>query len=225
MSHISSNRRKRAAATTTAMVALALPLACLGLAACGGSSSSSTTSANASATTPAGSAGPGARGQGPARFQALRECLQKDGIALPKRPPGQRPGAGAGRVGGFLGGSAGPRLPKGVTRAQYEAAIKKCGGGAFADGRVGARVKSPAFRLALTKFAACMRENGVNVPTPNTSGNGPIFSTKGIDTTSAQFRAAEAKCSNDLRSTFRRGTGPGGASPPSGAPSGEAPAG
>ncbi len=76
-------------------------------------------------------------------------------------------------------GRAGLQLPKGVTRAQYEAAIKKCGGGSFA-GR-GARFNSPAYKAALTKFAACMRENGVNVPAPNTSGSGPIFDTKGLE--------------------------------------------
>jgi hypothetical protein len=47
-----------------------------------------------------------------------------------------------------------------------------------------------------------MRENGVNVPEPNTSGNGPVFGTKGLNTSSAQFRAAEAKCRVDLRSAF-----------------------
>ena len=33
-----------------------------------------------------------------------------------------------------------------------------------------------------------MRENGVNLPAPNTSGNGPVFNTKGIDTSSATFK-------------------------------------
>ena len=104
------------------------------------------------------------------------------------------------------GGTGGPKLPSGVTRAQYEAAIKKCGGGAFAGGAT-ARLKNPAFLAALTKFAACMRENGVNVPAPNTSGNGPVFDTKGIDTSSSQFRAAESKCRSDLTSAFHRGSG------------------
>ena len=161
----------------------------------------------------------------------MRECLQKNGITLPKRDP--RPERPPGGAGGFLGGGAGgerPQLPKGVTRAQYEAALKKCGGGAFA-GRGGTRFKSPAFKAALTKFATCMRENGVNVPAPNTSGNGPIFNTKGIDTSSAQFKAAEAKCQSDLRGAFRRGPGAGGSqsqwSAPGAAPpsSGEAPGG
>jgi hypothetical protein len=39
-----------------------------------------------------------------------------------------------------------------------------------------------------------LREGGVNLPAPNTTGNGPVFNTKGIDTSSAQFRAAQARC-------------------------------
>ncbi len=209
MPHINSNRRKLA---TSAIAVLVLLLACLVLAACGSSSKSSSTSTSASATTPTGTGttGTGATGAGVSRFKALRECLQKNGITLPKRTPGQRPPGGPGR---FLGGAGGPQLPSGVTRAQYEAAIKKCGGGAFAGRGPGARLQSPAFKQALTKFAACMRENGVNVPAPNTSGKGPIFDTKGIDTASSQFRTAESKCRGELTSAFRR---PGSAAPSGG---------
>jgi hypothetical protein len=221
MSHTDSNRRKPAAAGAVVLVLL---LACLGLVACGGSSSSSS---SATTATTSASTGTGAKGPNAGRFAAIRECLQKNGITLPKRTPGQkRPYGGAG---GFLGGGAGgsgaaggPQLPKGVTRSQYEAALKKCGGGAFA-GRGGARFKSPAFQAALAKFATCMRENGVNVPAPNTSGSGPVFDTKGIDTTSAQFKAAEAKCRSDLTGAFRRGGGAGGSPSASGAPPGAAP--
>ncbi len=226
MSHINSNRRRRKPAAAAVLVLLA----CLGLAACGnGSSKSSSTSANAATTTPAGTtgtgttgqgaAGQGAPGQGAARFKAMRECLQKNGITLPKPTPGQRRPGGPGE---FLGGGAsGPKLPSGVTRAQYEAALKKCGGGAGFAKR-GTGIKSPAFQQALAKFAACMRENGVNVPSPNTAGNGPIFSTKGLNTASAQFRAAETKCSSDLRSAFRRGQGTGAAPNGGAAPGGPA---
>jgi hypothetical protein len=211
MPHINSNRRTPAA---TALV-LVLMLACLGLAACGSSSKSSSTNANASAnvaattsTAGSGSSQGGGSKQGAGRptagrFAALRECLQKAGITLPKRTPGQK------RPGGFLGGGAGPQLPKGVTRAQYEAALKKCGGNAFAGGGGARRFNSPAYKQALTKFSACMRENGVNVPAPNTTGKGPIFDTKGINTASAQFKTAETKCSGDLRSTFRGRAGGG----------------
>ena len=217
MPHINRTRRVSMGTATAAVVLL---LASLGLAACGGSTStSSSTSANAASTSPTGSTGSTGRGAG--RFAALRECLAKNGITLPKRTPGQRPRGG---TGGFLGGGAGgPQLPAGVSRAQYEAAVKKCGGAAFAG--AGGRLSSPAAKQALVKFATCMRDNGVNVPEPNTSG-GPIFNTKGLNTSSAQFKAAETKCRSDLQGTFARGRaggppGAGGGAP--GAAGGEPP--
>jgi hypothetical protein len=204
-------RSKRIPVASAALLAL---LACLLLAACGGSSgsSSSTASTNASATSSTSGKGQPA---GRKRFTALRECLAKNGITLPKRTPGQAGG------GGFLGGAAGggPQLPKGVTRAQYEAAVKKCGGagGRFGPGATGTqRFKSPAFTQALTKFAACMREKGVKLPTPNTSGKGPIFNTSGLNPASAAFKAAQAKCSSALRGAFRAQPGRAGAPPSAG---------
>jgi hypothetical protein len=189
-------------------VLLTLILASLGLAACGGSSSSSSTGTTAKTATSA-SAQTGGRNSG--RFAALRACLQKNGITLPQRTPGagRRPGAGGpggagGAGGGFFGGGAGAQLPKGVTRAQLQTAMAKCGGsGAF--GR-GGRANNPAFRQSLAKFAACMRQNGVNLPAPSTSG-GPVFSTKGLNTRSKAFMAADTKCQSLLRGSFRGGGG------------------
>jgi hypothetical protein len=221
MPHTHANRRKPA---TAALALVALLLASLGLAACGSSSSSSS---NAAATTSAtGTTGTGAKGPDAGRFAAVRECLQKEGVTLPKRTPGQKrpPGGAGGFLGGGAGGTAGPQLPKGVTRAKYEAALKKCGAGQFGrGGSGGARFDNPTFKAALAKFATCMRQNGVDVPAPNTSGNGPVFDTKGIDTSSSQFRAAEAKCQSDLTGAFRRGPGAGGAPGTDGAPAGAAP--
>jgi hypothetical protein len=195
-------------------VAIALgALAALALAACGGGSSgvsSSGTHSNAAATAAVGGGSTGTTGSTgstgtsaksgtttPARrrFGALRECLQRNGIKL----PAQR---GAGR-GLFLGGA---QLPPGVTRSQLQAAVGKCLGGRL--GRPGAvfrnRSRSPQFRQALSRFAACLRQNGVKVPAPNTSGTVPIFSTKGIDTASPQFRAATRKCRGSLTRAFQR---------------------
>jgi hypothetical protein len=213
MPHMKPNGRTPARAAAATVIVLLL--GCVVLAACGGSSKSSSQSANAAATTSSGASTPstgggasGASGRtGASRFKAVRECLQKSGITLPQRTPGTRrpPGPGA-----FPGG-AGPQLPKGVTRAQYEAALKKCGGGAGAFGGGAARLKSPVYQKALANFAACMRENGVNVPAPNTSGSGPVFSIKGLNTASAQFKTAESKCSAQLRGAFR--TRPGGGPP------------
>jgi hypothetical protein len=191
--------------------ALAVVLACLGIAACGGSSTG--TSSQSKSTTAAAATGPAAAPG--ARFGALRECLQKQGITLPKRTPGQGPGGG-----GLLGGGAGQQLPKGVTRAQLEAALKKCGGGFV---RRGQSLNNPARTQAFTKFAACMRTTGINLPAPNTSGNGPTFSTKGLDTSSAKFRQAYAKCASQLQGVLA-GRPPSGGPPP-GAGEGAAPGG
>jgi hypothetical protein len=100
-------------------------------------------------------------------------------------------------------------LPKGVTRSQFEAALKKCGGNNFGagsrpNGPGFSRANSPVFRQALTNYAACLRQNGVNLPAPNTSGKGPVFSTKGINPSSPQFRAAATKCRSVLIGAFRR---------------------
>jgi hypothetical protein len=187
-------------AASAAALALIL-LAAFGLSACGGSgatssTASSKTSSTASATT---SSTGSARG---GRFAALRECLQKEGITLPKRgASGQR----AGGPGGFLGGGGELRLPKGVTRAQFQAALKKCGGpGAGRFGGAKARISSPTFRAVLVKFATCMQSRGVKLPAPNTTGKGPVFDTRGLNTAGTAFKAAAAKCTGLLRGAFPR---------------------
>ena len=199
------------------LAALALILCCsVVLAACGGSSSSTSSSASSKSATSAG------KGAGSARSAALRSCLAKQGITLPSAPAagspqssesapptgGQRPG------GGF-------KLPNGESSAQLQAALKKCGGGNFPAGGA-ARFGGANSSKTLAKFSACMRENGVDLPAPNTSGKGPVFNTKGLNTSSAAFKSAESKCRSDL------GAAGAGGGPPSGggeAPSGGPPAG
>lgn len=192
--------------------ALAIPLIlalALVLAACG--SSSSSTSSTAAANVPAsGASGPGGAGSG--RFAALRQCLAKQGVTLPQRPAGTRPpGGGGGIFGGGGGGFA--------SNPKLRAAMQKCGfTGGFRGGGGGfrQRLSNPTVVAALNTFVTCMRSNGVNLPAANTSGTGPVFNTKGLDTTSTAFKTAYAKCSPDLRGTFGRGAGT------TGAPSGPA---
>lgn len=217
-----------------ALALLVLALTGVLLAACGGSSNSTpaastgtttaTKNTSASATVPTtptttstGSAptttrtptttAPGPRLQ---RFSALRECLQKEGVTLPQRKPGQ------GGPGSFGAGG----LPAGVSRSKLQAALKKCDSALkISPGQGHFFGNNPAIKQAYAKFATCMREHGVNLPEPNTSGNGPIFDTKGIDTSSATFKAAEAKCRSDLFGGFhvRPGVGAPGASGAGGA--------
>jgi hypothetical protein len=210
MSQFTNHRRKPAGAV------LILALVSLVLAACGGSSSSKTSTTATAAAARAAAAGNPDQGATAGRFDALRECLAKNGITLPKRTPGQtRPPSG------LLGGVGGARhLPAGVSRAKYQAAVQKCGGFPVGAPRGGTQLSSTAFKQGLAKFASCMHANGVNVPAPDTSGKGPIFKTNGLNTNSSQFRAAMAKCSTAL-GLLRRGSGAG--TPPAGA--GAAPAG
>jgi hypothetical protein len=64
-------------------------------------------------------------------------------------------------------------------------------------------ITTPAAKQAFTKFATCIRADGVNFPLPSTSGKGPIFSAKGVDIRSSKFKAAEVKCRGDLLHAFR----------------------
>jgi hypothetical protein len=217
MPQITSNRL-RAAATSALLVLLAGLL----LAACGGGSSSK--SSSSSSTSTSAKAAGGAGRQLGARGAALRTCLQKNGITLPKVKAGQRGAPGAGGPFGAGGAGAAAKLPSGVTRAQFQAALKKCGGAQFGGSKGFAAGGAQRF----AKFAACMRKNGVKLPQPNTSGKGPIFNTKGIDTTSASFKAADTKCAAELRPSGS--AQPGGQGAPSagaqgapGAPGGAAP--
>ncbi|HVR09751.1 MAG TPA: hypothetical protein VMW75_17040 [Thermoanaerobaculia bacterium] len=92
--------------------------------------------------------------------------------------------------------------------------MKKCGAGLGPDrGRFFDRAGA---RKALTEFAACMSQYGVKLPPPNTSGQGPIFDTKGIDTSGRRFRNAETRCAGKLPEPFAHAGGAGGA-PPGGA--------
>lgn len=196
-------------------VALAVLGACCTLAACGSSASSatnpaSTSSSEASKSTQEASKSP--QGGGSSRFTALRSCLAKQGITLPA-PSGKRPPGGSRGGGGLLGGGGGRfRPPAGVSATQFQEALKKCGGGNVGGA---ARFNSPTAKAALTKFVACMRENGVNLPTPNTSGNGPVFNTAGINTASSTFKSAQSKCQSDLQGRFGGGA-PNGARPNAG---------
>jgi hypothetical protein len=214
MQNETPEQRRGAPIRIVAVLALA-GLAAVVLAACGSSSPSTTAS---SATNSASTKQSGSRAN---RFASLQACLKKEGINLPARPSGS---GGQPPSGGPPGAGGGGRfkLPEGVSREKFQEALKKCGGGNFAGGRRAA-FNSAAGKAALTKFAACMRENGINVPAPNTSGKGPVFDTKGLDTSSAAFKKAQQKCSGDVKGPY--GGGRAGGAPPGGAPAAGAPEG
>lgn len=222
----SRHRARRRPLTFIAMLA-ALAAASLGLAACGGSSTTTTTvqrSANAAATgtTTGGSAtaeasttttgttstgkSTSATGTGtgttpsPAnapRITEIRSCLAKKGITIPQSHP-----------------LADAKLPSGMSRSKFYEELRGCAGGLVGPhnpnsfkgaGRKGFHnpFNSPRFHTVLARFAACLRQQGVNVGEPNTSGKGPIFNTKGLNTGSPKFKAATAKCRSTLLHALR----------------------
>ncbi|HEY2600474.1 MAG TPA: hypothetical protein VGI67_02885 [Thermoleophilaceae bacterium] len=196
----------------------ALPLL---VAACGSSSSASTgASASTSSTTTPNFRSAAGRAQ-------LATCLKKQGVTLPQRRQGGPPAGGAGGGGGnggggggFLfgggnGGGNGNGRPSGNFRnSKLANALRKCGvtpgqgaGGGFRAGANGAR-----FNQALTKFVACMKQNGYPLPKPNTSGKGPVFDASKVNRNDPKFKSAAQKCQSLLRLGPQPGGGNG--SPP-----------
>lgn len=160
----------------------------LTLGACGGGSSTTTSPTATSAGAKAGAAahaqstpnapstsGHRTTGTVKAHLSALDVCLRAHGIVVPAQ--------GA------------PSL-KSASASRYRAALRACGAASSpsASGKAPRRALSPRFRDALVAFAACMRAHGVNLPAPNTTGKGPIFSAKGVDVRSVTFRTAERDC-------------------------------
>jgi hypothetical protein len=151
------------------------------LAACGGSSSTSSSTATSASTATTTATSTTAVDQ-PAQ---LRACLRKAGIQVSDA---------VSTVSDLLA-----HPPKGVPQAQLVAAVKGCGGLSTGATASKPRVSATVYKQAFVNFVACMREHGVNLPAPNTSGKGPIVDTKGLDTASASYKSAAEKCAPILR--------------------------
>jgi hypothetical protein len=174
-----------------------LPVAAIGvccaLAACGSSSSSSSTTSASAATGSTTKSGPG----DPAQRAALAACLKKHGLTLPSRPPGSRPPGsrppGSGGYGGgprFFGGGNGRGF---APNPKLRAALQACGGGRF---RGGPPRNSATFRASLTKYVACVRQHGYDLPKPNFSGKGSVFPSS--IQSNPKFQAASRACQSLL---------------------------
>jgi hypothetical protein len=196
--------------------------ASLTLAACG-SGDSGSSAASGTGTQSAGSSTTGTSGTGRGMMTAAAQaCLKKEGVTLPSRPAGTG-GGGYGDGGtppqgggyGLPGGTGGP--PQGGTgsggfggtmtdaqRTKMQAALKKCGvtfgqgqGGPY--GGTGAQrpdTSSKTYQAAVTKYTACVRQNGYDLPDPDFSGKGPIFAAKIQQ--DAKFQAASKQCQSIL---------------------------
>jgi hypothetical protein len=116
-------------------------------------------------------------------------CLERSGIAHPEDLPGRSreelavPG---------LTGVYGMRVPVGVNRAKFAAALKKCSSGELHVGRV--PVTSTAFQRQIRRLAACLAGNGYTLPPPNFPGPGPVINTSGVNIASARWEATATGC-------------------------------
>jgi len=168
--------------TSTAAIAgaLALVLISLLLSACGSSSSGSTSStASAASTTTTSNAAAG-------KVSAALDCLRRNGVTV---TPAEL-------------ASGGLQLPKGVTHAQYEAAVKRCAQIATGEAVGRSVTGTAAFKAAVAKFIACMKASGANLPAPNTSGNGPLFNPAALNPASPQIQAGLRRCYPLLRAAY-----------------------
>jgi hypothetical protein len=167
-------------AVRTTLIALSVAVL---VAACGSSTSSSSTSAAAS-------------GSSTASRPAIAACLRKHGINL---PAGRRPGAGAPPSGTPGAGSATPPagappsgFPGGAAgSSKFRAALKACGANLPAGRR-----PAQFSRQRIQKYVTCVHQHGYDLPTPNLSGNGPVFPSK--IRSNAKFQAASKACQSLL---------------------------
>lgn len=172
-----------------APLAVAILVAATAVAACGSSSSGS---ASASAT--ANAAGSAQR----ANRSALTTCLREHGVRLPSRGAG--PGGGA-----PPSGSAGPGVPpSGFSggppagfsggpggNSKIRAAFRACGAAAPTGRRA-----SGSFRAAIVKYVTCVRRHGYQLPNPNLTGQGAVFSAK--IQSDPKFKTPSKACQNLL---------------------------
>ena len=175
-------------------------VALLALSGCGGSGGS-TSSSSATTSGFAGGGGTPFGGKNP-KFVA---CLKEHGVELPSPGASGGPPGRSGAPPNFAGGA-----PGGKPNAKMREAFEKCGMNKFPAGQGRPpgppNANSATFRKSLTEYVACVRKNGYDLPEPNLSGRGPVFSSSKVNQEDPKFKAASAKCANLIQMP-----GPGGA--------------
>ncbi len=165
--------------------ALACAVAALALSACGAATSAT--------SAPGAGAAAGAEDRDTARLR-FQQCMRDQGVDVPDRRAG--------------GGPTGP--PSNVDSEKLRAAREACA--TFREQARGTLTdeQRQEFRDAFTKFASCMRGEGVDLPTP--SGAGPGGGGRGglrqLDRESPKVQAALKACESVLPRRGGRGGGP-----------------
>jgi hypothetical protein len=132
--------------------------------------------------------------------EETRSCLKEKGVELPEPgqggPPAGGPPEGMPPEGGPPTG--GPPQGFGKGGAKMKKAFEECGVELPQGKPEGPPMNSGAFRKSIKEYVACMGENGVELPEPNLSGEGPVFKESEVDREDPKFRPANEKCQSRL---------------------------
>ena len=96
---------------------------------------------------------------------------------------------------GPQGGSGPTQLPENVQKAFQSCGIQPP---SFQAGGP-PNVNSSAYRQSVSRYVACVKQNGYDLPAPNLSGNGPIFDESKVNRDDPKFQAASQKCQQLLQ--------------------------
>lgn len=173
---------------TSALVVLVAVL----LSGCGGSGSSDSTTEESSAASSEQASGPGGFAE---ISEEIRSCLQEKGVELPE------PGQGGPPAGGPPEGmppEGGPPQGFGKGGAKMKKAFDECGVEPPQGKPEGPPMNAGVFHKSIKEYVACMGENGVELPEPNLSGEGPVFKESEVDREAPKFKTANEKCQSRL---------------------------
>jgi hypothetical protein len=115
------------------------------------------------------------------------------------------------------GSSSSPKSASVATTAATSTATTTTNGGVSPGGKTGQHSAPPAgkgairpnspqvkvFQQAVVRYYECLRQHGVKIPAPNTSGKGLLESLKGVNTSSPQFHEAQKACTPAIRAALR----------------------
>jgi hypothetical protein len=164
-------------------------LATVLLAGCGSSGGNESSSEEGNAASPGQAGGPGGFAE---IGDKTRSCLKEKGVELPE------PGQGGPPAGGPPEGTPPPEggPPQGFAKggAKMKKAFEECGVELPQGKPEGPPMNSGTLRKSIKEYVACMGENGVELPEPNLSGEGPVFQESEVDREDQKFKAANEKC-------------------------------
>jgi hypothetical protein len=123
-------------------------------------------------------------------FDHLNTCLKAHGIV---NPEASASAVNVTQMIPALVGTEGIPVPSGITKAQYETALRQCGVANVQVGRTA--ITNSVVRGKILSVRTCLANNGFTLPAANFSGGGSVLDTSGIDTGSARWRATAMGCS------------------------------